>query len=115
MALDVLEHDGGPPRRRNSLKYPADDGRDFPARINFLLDVMKLAPNLERGQVLTEILVGHIKPPVTDRDAARSSAGRCPPGGRSTRGRGAPRSRRSARARRRARAGPSAACAARPT
>jgi hypothetical protein len=52
MPLDVLEHDRGPARRRNSLKNPADDRRDFPARINFLLHVMELAPNFESGEVL---------------------------------------------------------------
>src|SRR5262245_10841368 len=75
MALEVLEHDGGPARRGNSLEYPADDGRDFPARINFFLDVMKLAPNLERGQVLAEILVGHIEPPVTESRGRSGSIG----------------------------------------
>jgi hypothetical protein len=63
VSLDVLEHERGPARRWNSLKDPSDDSRDLPVRINLLLHVVELAPNFQRGQILAEILVGHVRSP----------------------------------------------------
>jgi hypothetical protein len=58
VALDALEHDGGPAGRRDPLEDTPDDGGHLPVRIDFLLHVVELAADLQSGQIVAEVFVG---------------------------------------------------------
>ena len=64
VALDVLEHQRRPARRRNSLEDSTDDRGDLPVRINFFLHVVELAPHLQGGQIVAEVFIGHVRSPL---------------------------------------------------
>ena len=66
VALDALEHDGGPAVGRDPLEDAPDDRGHLPVRIDFLLHVVELAADLESGQIVAEVFVGQGASPPAD-------------------------------------------------